>query len=170
MKQEQILIKVGQTILALFVGVMLSSAGCEKKTTPAPITPTTPTTPATPTVTERMNKTWKVTLVKEDAAVVYTKGVTTSLRMGYADFILNLSSLSASKLTAVDGNTFNGTWSISADGKTLTLLGLTPEPTGTGGTIAYSIDNLTDTVLKMTRNSVNKKTGAAKTEYEMTNQ
>jgi hypothetical protein len=167
--KKQLIIKIGQMSLALFVGLILSSAGCEKTTAPTPATPNTPSTPATPTVTERMNKSWTVLSVKEDAATVYTKGDAASLRKGYSDFVLNLSSLSSAKLTAVDGRTFTGTWSISADGKTVTLLGLTPEPTGTGGTIAYSIDNLTDTALKLTRNSVDKKTGAAKTEYELTN-
>ena len=161
--------KTARNLLGWFAILALFS-GCTP-TTPAPAgSGTTPTpTPGTPTVTELMNKTWTVTIVKEDATTVYTKGDGSSIRMGYVDFQLNLSSLTSAKLTAVDGRTFTGTWSISADSKTLTLLGLTPEPTDTGGTIAYEINSITDTALKLTRNSSNRKTGAAKTEYELTN-
>lgn len=166
--KKKVLLKVSQVVLVTFVSIMLSSVGCSKED-PKPATPNTPTT-STPTVAQQMAKTWKVSSAKEDGTTVFTAGDGSSLRLGYSDFKLDLSSLSAAKLTAVDARTFTGKWSISADGKTLTLSELDPEPTGTGGTIAYAIASLTTTGVLLTRNSENKKTGASKTEYQLTNQ
>jgi hypothetical protein len=159
-----------KVLLPLFISMILVMAGCGGTTTPTPATSTPTPTPVPPTVTEQMSKSWKVTSAKEDGTTVFTSGDGSSLRLGYSDFKLDLTSLSAAKLTAVDARAFTGKWSISADGKTLTLTELNPEPTGTGGTIAYDIAGLTATAVLLTRNTTNRKTGAAKTEYQLTNQ
>lgn len=136
--------------------------------TPAPPT-NNGTGTVTPTFSDKIAKIWNVSSVKEDGNAVFATGGTLNTKPGYTKFKLDLSSKSSVKITEYDGNTFTGVWSISADEKMLTLSSLKPEPAGTAGTIVYDINELTATVLKITRNSLNRKTGATKTEYQLTN-
>lgn len=128
---------------------------------------------ATPIITvsfsDKIAKIWNPSSVKEDGFAVFANGAATNTKPGYTKFKLDLSSKSSVKITEYDGNTFTGVWSISADEKTLTLSNLNPEPSGTGGTIAFDINELAASVLKITRNTLNRKTGATKTEYQLTN-
>jgi hypothetical protein len=125
--------------------------------------------PATPPLSEQIAKNWSANIVKEGATVVYTKGATMNIKAGYSSFKLNLSSPSSVTLSEFDGNTFTGQWSLTADGKTLTLTGLNPQPTGTGGTISFAISEATSTSLKLTRTSASAKTGGTFNDYQLTN-
>jgi hypothetical protein len=123
----------------------------------------------TVTFSDKIAKIWNAGSVKEDGNPVFATGGSSNTKPGYTKFKIDLSSKSSVKITEYDGNTFTGIWSISADEKTLTLSNLNPEPTGTGGTISYDINELTASILKITRNTLNRKTGANKTEYQLTN-
>jgi hypothetical protein len=119
-------------------------------------------------LSERIAKAWTASIVKEGGTVVYTKGQT-SIRSGYSNFRLNLSSTNSATLTEFDGNTFTGTWALSTDEKTLTLSGLSPQPTGTGGVIAYSISTFEDTKIQMVRTTASQKTGNTINDYTLVN-
>jgi hypothetical protein len=136
--------------------------------TPAPAGSTPPTPTPTQTVAQQIAKIWSVTNVKEDGITVFISGGTANIKVGYLNFKLDLSSVSAAKLTEYDGKTITGKWSVSADGKSVTLTDLVPEPTDTSGTISYTINSVADKSFKITRNVLNRKTGATKTEYELT--
>ena len=119
-------------------------------------------------VSERIAKSWTASIVKENSTVVYTKGLT-STKPGYSNFKLTLSSTNSATLTEFDGNTFTGTWALSSDEKTLTLSGLSPQPTGTGGSIAYNITTFEDTKMQLARTSASQKTGGSINDYTLTN-
>lgn len=122
------------------------------------------TTPE-PTTEERMKKSWAVQSVTENGAAAYTNGAANNTRPGYSQFQLNLASPPSVTYRSVDGQTFTGTYSIS--GSTLTLTGLTPQPTGTNGTISFNISNLTDTGVTLTRTTADPKTGNSTNVYTL---
>jgi hypothetical protein len=158
--KNQLLKKTRYPALAICSLILLIGCGGG---TPAP----TPTPPATQTVAQQIAKTWSVQSVKEDNITVFISGGTANIKVGYLNFKLDLSSLSAAKLTEYDGTTITGKWSVSADNKTVTLTDLSPEPTDTNGTISYTINQVTASSFKITRNVLNRKTGATTTEYEL---
>ncbi len=125
-----------------------------------------------PAVSERIKKAWTPTSVKEGSTVVYTKGGTGNIRAGYSGFSLNLASAPNSTLKEFDNNTFNGTYEVSADGLKLTLKGLNPQPTGTSGTIEYTIVSLNNegTELKLARTTASQKTNNTVNEYTLVSQ
>jgi hypothetical protein len=108
--------------------------------------------------------------VKHGGTVVYTKGGATNTVSGYSKFKIDLTSTSSVVFTDFDGNIFNGTYSLSADSKTLTFNNLSPIPTGSGGTISFSIISFQESpaqvVLSRTGTSV--KTGNTVNEYTLT--
>ncbi|MBC7569670.1 MAG: hypothetical protein H7319_08045 [Spirosoma sp.] len=120
-------------------------------------------------VSERIKKSWSASLVRENSATTYTKGAATNVRPGYSGFQLDLSNSGTVVFIDFDGTRVTGQWSISADEKTLTLTNLVPQPTGTNGTIAFTITELTDTRLVLTRTTANLKTGGTTNVYELTN-
>ncbi len=163
--------KSGLSIFTLMVLTFLLTACPKKKTDPTPATPGTPSTPSTPvatTITVKLSKNWGAISVSEDGTVVFTNSNSSNIKPGYGNFKIDLRSQNAAKLTEYDGKSFTGTWSISSDEKTLTVTGLTPQPTDTGGTIVFTINEITDSSMKITRTSKNRKTGATTTIYTLT--
>ncbi len=148
-------------ILGIFL-LTISACSSDGKIDPSAIT-------ITVSFSDRIAKIWNPGSVKEDGFAVFANSAATNTKPGYTKFKLDLSSKSSVKITEYDGNTFTGVWSISPDEKTLTLSNLTPEPSGTGGIISFDINELTASILRITRNTLNKKTGATKTEYQLTN-
>jgi hypothetical protein len=72
----------------------------------------------------------------------YDKSSTSNVVQGYSQYKLDLSTAGSVTLTEFDGKIFTGTYTVASDGNSLTLSGLTSAegaPTGTGGTIVYSI-------------------------------
>lgn len=138
-------------IYALLCGAVFVS--CKKESGPSPA--------------EQLRNVWVANVVKEGSTTVFTKGATSNARPGYSQFRLDLSSPSA-RLTELDGNTFVGTWELSADEKALTLKSLNPQPTNTGGIIAYTIGSVSNTDLMLTRTTTNPKTGGSVNVYSLT--
>lgn len=126
-----------------------------------------PTTKVAP-VADRIAKAWTARKVDENSTTVYTKGVANNVRPGYSNFRLDLSSKTSATLVDFDGNRFTGTWSVPSDTR-LVLTGLTPQPTGTNGTIEFTIGGLTDTEVTLTRTAASQKTGGTINIYTLTN-
>ncbi len=119
-------------------------------------------------VSERIAKIWTATKVDQSSTTVYTKGGASNAVPGYVNFRLNLTSPTTVQYTEFDGNTFTGTWSVPTDTR-LVLTGLTPQPTGTGGTIEFTITTLTDNQLVLARTTASQKTGGTTNTYTLSN-
>jgi len=140
------------TLLAL----TLIATGCKKKVKP---------------VSERIAKAWTAESVKHGATVVYTRGGSTNAVPAYSAFRLTLNDASGAKTvsyTEFDGSTFSGTWELDGDSK-LILKELTPQPTGSGGTVEFTITSLDDARLIRTRLKSSPKTGGTINEYTLSN-
>jgi len=124
-------------------------------------------TPVVP-VSDKISKAWTARKVDENSTTVYTKGNATNVRPGYSNFRLDLSSKTSATYVEWDGNRFTGTWSVPTDTK-LVLSGLTPQPTGSNGTIEFTITNLSDSEVVLTRTAASQKTGGTVNVYTLTN-
>ncbi|MHA8083812.1 hypothetical protein ACST14_10345 [Aquirufa sp. A-Brett2-15D] len=126
-----------QFIVFLFaISVMACSGGGD----PAP-TPTPPPPPVV-SVATLVKKAWAVNSAQWDGVTKYDKTSTSNVVQGYSQYKLDLSTAGSVTLTEFDGKIFTGTYTVATDGLSLTLNGLTSAegaPTGTGGTISYTI-------------------------------
>lgn len=123
-------------------------------------------------VSELIKKVWTVQVARENSTVVYTKGGSNNVKPTYSRFILDLSSAQGTsvRLTEIDGTSFGGTYTLSSDNKRLTLNGLSPAPTGSNGTIEFTITGeVSATSLKLVRTTPNPKTGNTNNEYDLVN-
>lgn len=120
-------------------------------------------------VSEKIKKTWTANVVKEGSATVFTKGAATNTKPGYSSFTLNLLIAPSVTLKEADGNSFTGQYELVGDTQ-LVLKNLTPVPTGTGGTITFTINSITDTALDITRTTVSQKTGGTINNYSLITQ
>jgi hypothetical protein len=120
-------------------------------------------------VSERIQKTWSAQSIKEGSSTVFSRGGSSNTKPGYSSFRLELASGGVVRFTDFDGVVVTGTWSISADEKTLILSGLTPQPNGTNGSISFTISSLTDSSLTIIRTTASQKTGGTLNEYTLTN-
>lgn len=120
-------------------------------------------------VSERIAKVWIANLVREGGRVVYDKSAVSNIRMNYTNFRLDLSNSQTVTLREFDNQTFTGQWEVQEDTK-LILKNLSPHPTGTNGIIEYSITQLSDNALKLTRTATSVKTGNTLNNYELINQ
>lgn len=142
------------TVLALLA--VLSGCGGSKET-------------AKP-LSDRIRQVWMVNVAKENSVIVYTKNGTGNVKPGYAQFRLDLSDTQQQtvRLTETDNVTLVGTWALSADNTKLILSGLTPQPTGSNGTLDYTVDgDASETILNLNRSSQNLKTGSTNSRYEL---
>ncbi len=139
-------------VAILFVSIGLFALSCKTSVVP---------------VSEKIKKTWTAQTVKEGSAVVYTKGGT-STKPGYSNFVLNLLIAPSVTLKDFDGNTFTGQYELVGDTQ-LVLKNLSPVPTGTGGTITFTINSVTDTALDITRTTASQKTGGTINQYSLVN-
>lgn len=122
-------------------------------------------------VSERIAKAWTAESVKHGATVVYTRGGSGNIEAAYSGFRLTLTNTGGTKtvsLTDVDGKTFTGNWDLEGDTK-LVLTNLTPQPTGSGGKLEFTISGLEDSRVVLTRLSASPKTGNTINEYTLTN-
>ena len=117
-------------------------------------------------ISEVIQKVWLANIIKENSSVVFTKGNTANTRPGYSQFKLNISAGAAS-LTEFEGSTFTGQWELAAGDKKLILKNLSPQPTGTNGTIEFDISAISETQLSLNRTNTNQKTGSSITFYEL---
>ncbi|MBX2953197.1 MAG: hypothetical protein KF870_11875 [Leadbetterella sp.] len=95
-----------------------------------------------PSVAERIQKVYTPASVTHDGITVYTSGASGNLVPGYGNYRLDLSVSGSVSLKDITGETFTG--SFSATDNTLTLTGLSPQPTGSGGTLTYEITSISD--------------------------
>jgi asparagine N-glycosylation enzyme membrane subunit Stt3 len=116
---------------------------------------------------ERINKVWTVKSVTENGVEVYKAGAATNVRGGYSTYKLDLSKPPAVTLREFDGNTFTGTYKIPAENK-LSLEGLTPPPSSTGGTLEYTLSFVSDTEITLTGTAPYPKTGTTTNVYVLT--
>ena len=131
-------------ILITFIFVIFS---CGKKEDPAP---------AIIPLSTKIKKVWTPETVKEAGALVYTKGATGNIKTGYSQFKLDLSNSTTATLTELDGNSFTGTWELQNDTK-LVLKNLNPVPSLTTGTIEFTVNSASETILNISRTSQNPK-------------
>jgi hypothetical protein len=117
-------------------------------------------------LSERIVKSWTVALAKEGSSVVFTQGATGNTRPGYTNFKIELQSGGTVVFTDFDGTRFSGQWELQGDTK-LVLKNLTPQPTGTGGTIEFTISDFTDASMTLTRTTANAKTGGTVNVYQI---
>lgn len=108
--------------------------------------------------------------VKHDGAVVYTKGGASNKEDNYKRLKIDLSTGANVNFTDYDGNTFVGTYSLSADSKTLTFSGLNPVPTGSGGTLVFTVVSSQESPAQvvLSRQGQSVKTGNTVNEYTLT--
>ncbi|MBC7892464.1 MAG: hypothetical protein H7Y12_09640 [Sphingobacteriaceae bacterium] len=119
-------------------------------------------------VKEVIAKKWTAKQVDENSTVVYTKGATNNIRLGYTQFLLDLSSPTAVTYREFDANDFTGTWDVVNNEK-LVLSNLTPQPTGSNGTLEFTINSASATELVLTRLTASGKTGGSTNKYTLAN-
>lgn len=112
-----------------------------------------------PSVAERIQKLYTAKTVTHDGITVYTSGAAGNIVPEYSSYRLDLSSAGQVSLRDISGDTFTG--SFTATDNTLTLSGLTPQPTGSGGTLTYTITSISDDgkSLVLTSTKASPKTG-----------
>ncbi|CAG5009263.1 hypothetical protein DYBT9275_04457 [Dyadobacter sp. CECT 9275] len=138
------------------LSITLLASGCKKKVKP---------------LSERIAKTWTAESVDHATTVVYTRGGSANSWPGYSDFRLILttaSGVNSATLTEWNKDSFTGTWELEGDTK-LILKNLVPVPTGTSGTIEFTINSIDDSKLVITRLSTSKKTGDTINKYTLSN-
>lgn len=118
-------------------------------------------------VSERIAKIWSARSVDENQTTVYSQAATNNSRPGYANFRLDLSNITTVRYTEYDGSTFVGQWTIPSDTR-LVLSNLSPQPTGTNGTIDFTIGSLLAGELVITRTGNSQKTGNTTNRYTLT--
>ena len=117
------------------ISVLACGGGGDPAPTPTPPTPTV-------SVATLVKKVWSVNTAQWDGVTKYDKAGTANVVQGYSQYKLDLSTAGSVTLTEFDGKIFTGTYTVATDGLSLTLNGLTSAegaPTGTGGTIIYTI-------------------------------
>lgn len=118
-------------------------------------------------VSERIKKVWQPRLVIQGSTTVYARDGQNNVEQGYASYRLNLASAPNVTLTEVDGTSFSGTYVVNEAGTTLTLSGLNPQPTGTDGTLTYTISSFEADELKLSLNGNYTKTGGTTNTYTL---
>ncbi|TDB69213.1 hypothetical protein [Arundinibacter roseus] len=121
-----------------------------------------------PPLTERIAKAWSAESVREGSTVVFTKGGANNTKPGYSGFKLVLNASGAATLTEVDGTVFTGQWELNGDTR-LILKNLNPIPTGTNGTIEFTISSFEDTMMTLARTTASVKTGGTINQYTLSN-
>ncbi|MEI7581825.1 hypothetical protein [Runella sp.] len=139
--------------LTLLLGLESLIGGCKEKANP---------------ITEQVKKVWIAQTVKENTTLVYTKGSMSNIR-NYTPFKLNLSQSAVASFTDWDGLTCTGLYELPSNTR-LVLKSLTPQPTGTNGTIEFTINSISDTQLDLTRTTASSKTGGSSNQYLLSNQ
>lgn len=120
-----------------------------------------------PSVSERIKKAYKAQEVRHDGTLVYTEGGSNNLRSEYSTFRLDLSTEGAVTFRDVTAQSFAGSY--TATDNTLTLTGLSPQPTGSNGTLTYSITSISEDgrELTLTSTKANPKTGNTINVYKL---
>lgn len=120
-----------------------------------------------PPVSERVKKVYTAQSVSENGTIVYSSGGA-GLKPGYSFYRLDLTSGSAFSLRDIDGTTFTGSYSVT--NTSLSLSGISPQPTGTNGSLSFSITSISDDgkSMTLTANQTYAKTGNTTNVYNLT--
>jgi hypothetical protein len=121
-----------------------------------------------PPLSERIAKVWSAESVREGSSVVFTKGNASNTRPGYANWRLSLNNNGTVTYTEFDNNSFAGQWELIGDNR-LVLKNLNPQPTGTPGTVEFTISEFADGRMVLTRTASSVKTGGTINQYTVTN-
>ncbi len=118
-------------------------------------------------MSERVKKVWIARIVKENGSVVYSNGSSSNIKEAYSSYRLNLSNAPSATITEVDGQSYTGTYAVT-DNK-ITISGIKPEPTGTGGVLEYTISSISESnaELILSLNGAYPKTGNTTNEYTL---
>ncbi len=95
-----------------------------------------------PSIEEKIQKVYTAVSVTQDGLTVYTQGGPSNLVPQYSTFKLDLSVPGKAVLKDITAETFTGNYTVTD--QVLTLTQLSPEPTGTGGTMSYSITSISE--------------------------
>lgn len=121
----------------------------------------------TPPVSGRIAKAWAAESVRHDNTQVYMQGGSNNAVPGYSSYVLILGSDNRVTLTEFNGDTFTGEWELNGDSR-LILKNLGPEqPTGSNGTIEFTIRSIDDNKLVLSRVTPSMKTGNTVNEYTL---
>ena len=93
-------------------------------------------------VSELIKKTWSASSAQWDGTTQYTKGGSSNLVSGYAQFKLDLTVAGSVTLTEFDGKQFTGSYVLASDNTKITFSNLKSSegaPTGTNGTLEFRI-------------------------------
>ncbi|MBO0938657.1 hypothetical protein J2I47_19050 [Fibrella sp. HMF5335] len=117
-----------------------------------------------------MARSFTLRSVDENGVTVYTRGSANNIRPGYSKFLLDLSKPPMATYREFDANTFIASnWQV-IDDKRLILSGLTPQPSGSNGTLEFTINSISATELVLTTATVSQKTGGLTNRYTLTAQ
>ncbi|MGL4632091.1 MAG: hypothetical protein ACRCVT_12885 [Leadbetterella sp.] len=114
------------------------------------------------TLSDKLKLVWGADVVQYGSTQVYKAGAAGNTT-DYSKYKLDLSSPPNVTLTEFDGNSFTGKYSVA--GSTVSLTGLTPEPTGTGGKIDFTATIDASNVLTLVATQNSPKTGNSKNTY-----
>lgn len=143
------------TFLALAVATafIIGQSACKPKVKP---------------LSEIIGRAWVPQTVNHGTTLVYTKGATGSV-VNYTNWRLDLSSPSSVTYKEFDGNSFSGQWEVqeTGTGNKLILKNLTPQPTGTNGTVEFTINSSSESEFIITRTTSSQKTGGTVNKYTL---
>ena len=145
--------KTHYTLLIALVAVLYVFTGCKKK-------------PAVIPVSERIKVNYVAASVLENSTTVYTAGGASNTKPGYSVFRIDLSNPPAVRFVSLDGTISTGTYALVGETQ-LVLSGLTPAPTGTNGTITFTISEIGDGTVTLTRTTPDAKTGNTTNVYKL---
>jgi hypothetical protein len=118
---------------------------------------------------ERIKKIWTAKAVSENGTEVYKTGGTTNLKPGYSTYRLDLSTPPKAIIRDVDGGTYTGSYTVPSNDK-VSITGLSPEPTGTGGKLDFTVKFVTDLEIQMSSTTPYPKTGNTTNIYTLVTQ
>ncbi len=145
--------KIHYTLLLAFSAFFILLAGCKK---PDAVIPTS----------DKVKRSYTASSVSENGTTVYSSTGSSSTKPGYSQFLLDLSSPPTARYRALDGTLFTGTYTVTDT--QIVLSGLTPVPTGTSGTITFTITDIGDgSAPTLTRTSADQKTGNSTNVYKL---
>ncbi len=139
---------------SLALALLLIASACGSKDTAVP-------------VADNVKKVWAAQTVQENSTLVFTRGAVGNSR-NYASYRLDLSNPPSASLTDLDGVPLSGQYELPSDTR-LILKNLNPQPSGTNGTIEFTINSVSNSQLNLTRTTTSQKTGGTTNQYLLTN-
>lgn len=140
-------------LILICTGLLFIVFGCEKNKIPP--------------VSERIQKSYKAQSVTHDGIQVYTSGGSGNIISEYSSFSMSFSSTGTVTFRDITPQSFSGQYAVN--GNMLTLSGLSPEPTGSNGTLTFDITNISDDGRQLTLTALkgNPKTGNTRNVYNL---